>query len=192
MKTIQLSENSTLKYCQNFYPVSKEEYKKLMDMCPEHRHQIKIYGRYIEVPRYQQAYGEEYAFSGTVSPAVKMPPLIQKIRDKIQKIYPDYEFNNCLGNWYMKGDHYISFHSDDESQIIKGTPIVGVSFCTGLPRKLRIKNKETKQTVIEVLTYHGSLYAMEGDFQKEFLHGIPKQKNSGPRLSLTFRCFYKN
>jgi len=190
MKTFKLSENSNLKYHPNFCNISKEDFKFIINECPKERHEIYFRGKKIKIPRFQQAYGESYEYSGTVSESKPMPKFIKEIADKIQKeLYPKIKFNNCLCNWYLNGNHYVSSHSDDEKIFVKNTPVVGVTFCQGLPRILRIKEKKSKKTVKDILTYHNSLYVMEGNFQKEFKHEITKQKNCGLRISLTFRCF---
>ena len=190
MERFELSKKSYLKYNPKFYNISNEDYKELLESCPKFQHEIIIYGKKIKIPRFQQAYGKSYQYSGTTSEAIPMTRLIKDIRNKISKdLYPNINFNNCLVNWYLDGDNYISFHSDDEKEIVKNTPIVGITFCEGVARKLRIKDKKSKKTIKDIITSNGSLYVMEGEFQNEFLHGIPKQKKSGKRISLTFRSF---
>ena len=189
MQAFKLSDKSTLKYMENFYNISKDDYKSLMDSHPKDKHIIYLYGKNVPIPRFQQAYGKGYKYSGAESKAIPMTPLIFDIRKEVNKLYPNIDFNNCLVNWYLTGDNYICFHSDDEHGFVKDTPVVGVTFCEGLPRKLRIKDKISKKTLKDILTYHNSCYVMEGNFQKEFMHGIPKQKKSGKRISLTFRSF---
>ncbi len=192
METYRLSKKSTLKFIPDFVKLTKEERESLYKQCPTKKHQIKIYDKYVDLPRYQQAYGKSYSYSGTTAKSKPMPEVIERIRDLIkEELYPNIDFNMCLVNWYNGGNHYIGQHSDDEKKFIKNTPVVGITFCFGLPRKIVFKNKKTKKTVKDVWLYNNSLYSMEGEFQKEFTHGIPKvaNKGCGRRVSLTFRCF---
>ena len=58
----------------------------------------------------------------------------------------------------------------------------------GAVRKFRIKNKITKEKVIDVPTLSNSIIHMGGEFQKEFTHEIPIEKKiKNVRYSLTFR-----
>lgn len=189
IKDIKLSEKSTLRYSPFYININKNELDFLFNECPTYKHKIKIYNKEVEIPRFQQAYGKDYPYSGTVSKSKEMPDVIVKIKNIISKLYPDIDFNMCLVNWYLTGDDYISFHADDENVFHENTPVVGVTFCYGESRKLKIKVKDTKETVANVRLTNGSLYVMEGNFQKEFLHGVPKQKKCGKRISLTFRSF---
>jgi len=177
----KLFKNSNLKFISNFVKLDKSEIEFLYNECPNTKHKIKIFDKMVDIPRYQQAYGRDYPYSGTVSKSKPMPTVIKKLVKEINKIYPKVNFNMCLVNWYLTGNDYIDFHADDENLFEENVPIVGITFCEGLPRKLRFKEKKTKKTVKDVPLYNGSLYSMEGKFQKEFLHGIPKQKKIGEK-----------
>ena len=189
MEEFKLSDNSTLKYKKNFINITDEEWDDLIKDCPKEKQEFIFMGKKIKMPRFQQAYGKSYNFSGITTKAIPFTPFILKIKNQINKLYPKNNFNNCLVNWYLTGDNYISFHSDNEKQLIKKSPIIGITFCKDKPRKLRIKENKKKKTIIDIITSNCSFYSMEGNFQNEFLHGVPKQKKSGIRVSLTFRCF---
>ena len=62
-------------------------------------------------------------------------------------------FNQILLNWYRDGEDYIGMHSDDESEIIKNTPIITVSLGTTRDFVLQEKEKcegERKREVIKM------------------------------------------
>jgi len=188
MNIQNLEEGVDLYFQENFFEISDKDLKYLWDICPTIRHTIKIFGREIEIPRFQFAFGKSYEYSGNIIKGNIEPKIITKIRLKIEEIFP-YKFNNCLVNWYLDGSQYIGFHSDNTKPFIEGSPIVGVTFCEKEPRKIVFKNKKTKKT-INIKTTHKSFFAMVGEnFQKNYKHSIPKQKKCGKRVSLTFRAF---
>src|SRR4051812_11899242 len=60
---------------------------------------IKMHGRLVKIPRWQQAYGVDYRFSGQVSKALPIPellaPLLVWAKNEI-----DERLNGVLLNWY--------------------------------------------------------------------------------------------
>jgi alkylated DNA repair dioxygenase AlkB len=96
-------------------------------------------------------------------------------------------YNGILVNRYKNGENYIGAHSDDESGLDKKKKAVA-SICYGAVRNFRIREKESKKIVLNYDHTPCTLLVMEGDFQKEFTHEIPKQKKiTEERISLTFR-----
>jgi hypothetical protein len=66
-------------------------------------------------------------------------------------------------------------------------PIRRIAYGPGV-RKFRIRNKKTKDIVLDFEHESCCLYVMQGDFQVEFTNDIPVQKKvKGERISLTFR-----
>ncbi len=102
------------------------------------------------MPRWQQAYGKSYQFSGNVSVALPITEHIQKYIDWANTN----ELNNCrkggfngaLINWYENGEHYIGWHSDSEAQLVKNEPIYTISL--GATRTFKIKGKNGKKLLI--------------------------------------------
>jgi alkylated DNA repair dioxygenase AlkB len=45
---------------------------------------------------------------------------------------------------------------------------------------------------MKIRTMPGLVIIMGGNMQKEFLHGIPKEKNAKPRINITIRAFQSN
>ena len=94
---------------------------------------------------------------------------------------------------YRDGTKYLSQHSDNESGLDKKTKMVaGLAY--GATRIFRITDKKTKEIVIDLPHEPCMLIVMAGEFQKEFLHGIPvvpgrkaQKETIGDRISITFR-----
>ena len=94
-------------------------------------------------------------------------------------------YNGILVNRYNDGNNYISDHSDNENTVYD-IGVIAISY--GAVRKFRIRNKITKNKIIDIPTTSYSLIQMRGDFQIEFTHGIPIEKKiKDVRYSLTFR-----
>jgi alkylated DNA repair dioxygenase AlkB len=121
----------------------------------------------------------------------KAQPLTENLRLLLNYINNKFEsdFNGILVNKYRDGNDYISEHSDNEKEISdKG--VISVSY--GAVRKFRIRNKITKKIIKNIPTENYQIIEMAGNFQKEFLHGIPIEKKvKDERISFTFRKHYE-
>ncbi len=165
-----------------------KQFELLWDSHPIKKGIVKIFGKEIETPRWQQSYGISYSFSGTTNNALPITPLIQKfINWANSHDQSEGEFNMALVNWYLNGDDYIGHHSDDEKQLIPNSPIYCFSF--GADRDFILKNKVTKENIKLKLT-DNSLIIMGGTCQKTHTHSIPKRKKiNNKRISITLRKF---
>jgi alkylated DNA repair dioxygenase AlkB len=124
-----------------------------------------------------------YSYAGQISYASRMPKWLRELT-RLINLFLGTDFNGALINYYHNGEEYIGAHSDDESGLSNG---VVACISLGVNRIFRIKNKIDKSK-IDIETKNGQLLVMDGNFQKEFTHEIPIQKqiNSG-RISITFR-----
>jgi len=120
---------------------------------------------YVLIPRYQQAYGQSYTYSGGVSYSIPHTPLVANIQERLNELLnineTPGEFNMCLCNWY-EPHHYIGPHSDDTRQLI----IASLSW--GSPRTFVLKPKsKTLEKILgacskEILLNSGDLVIMGG------------------------------
>lgn len=195
MFTTQLSEKSSITVIPDALEIDFDEF---WNLCPEERHEIKVYGKTFKIPRFQQFYSKTvygYKYSGNIALAEKnIPDIIQKCIDKASELYPDVDWNGTLVNWYPNGQSYISAHSDDERDINLTVPILSFSF--GGIRTFRIKRKKAEKfpndiSRLDIPTQNGSLIIMSGDMQKEYTHEITKTKKFvEPRINVTVRSYY--
>lgn len=134
--------------------------------------------------------GNSYPYSGSIHPSSPWDPLVLEIMNRINSEF-GCNFNSCLINNYLDGTKYISPHCDDERELGDEGQVVSVSL--GAQRNIIVTSKVGSEKYSIPLP-PGSLFMMEGkDFQKKYLHGIPKGPASiGQRISLTFRCFKSN
>jgi len=166
---------------------SVSDIKPLLNDYPE----IIVYGRSCKQRRSIGFFSDEsvgYKYSGKME---KAQPLTENLRLLLNYINNKFEsdFNGILVNKYRDGNDYISEHSDNEKEISdKG--VISVSY--GAVRKFRIRNKITKKIIKNISTENYQIIEMAGNFQKEFLHGIPIEKKvKDERISFTFRKHYE-
>ena len=71
---------------------------------------ILIHGRWVAIPRWQQAYGADYHFSGQTNKAMPVPPILAPLQAWAQDAI-DPRINGLLVNWYDADlKHYIGAH----------------------------------------------------------------------------------
>ncbi len=193
---VQLSKNSYVTRRKLEVECLQEEFDELLRLRPATQDKIKIFNRVCDVPRYQKLFGKSsYSFSGlTLLPETNIPLLVQRCIDYMKSHYPPAErWTGALVNWYMDGGQYIGPHSDDERDLVPGSPIASFSF--GATRTFRITVKDQFKSQVDVRKHdfevkHGTVIVMHGDMQKEFKHQIPcKKKETGVRISVTIRAF---
>lgn len=163
----------------------------LWNLHPQEYGKIKFMGEVISVPRYQQQYGKSYWFSGMKHDALPMPELFEPFVAWVNTLGLG-KFDGLLANFYENGKNYISRHSDDESNLVKGSAIIAISL--GESRKFRIRCKKTDKIIQDINLFDRSYIVMGGKMQKNYTHEIvkingKKGENTGKRISLTFRQF---
>jgi alkylated DNA repair dioxygenase AlkB len=185
------------------------DFDKLWRLRPTDDQIFTILGKTVVVPRKQQSYIHDYVFSGDNHASLPLPDELVEIKKWVDEALgqefvgfdgtdkppstPWSGFNQVMMVWYKDGHDYIGPHSDDESQLVPGSPIASLSF--GATRKFRIREKTKEKTkVIDVDLKDGMFVVMGGDFQKEFKHEIVKVNGAkgsaiGPRINITFRLF---
>lgn len=174
------------------FKLSKEEYQSLWDSHPVERNEIFIFNKYQKVPRWQQAYGQNYQFSGNTAVAQPITEMLKKYIDwanmnEIKKGRIG-GLNGILVNWYQYGEHYIGWHSDDESQLDQNAPIYTISL--GTTRTFKIREKKNKKNVTNYELENNDFLIMGGEFQKHYQHHLPKRKKcKHSRISITIRKF---
>ncbi|MEM9980294.1 MAG: alpha-ketoglutarate-dependent dioxygenase AlkB, partial [Cyanobacteria bacterium P01_D01_bin.2] len=104
---------------------------------PENYNPIKIHGRTINTPRWEQSYHKPYCYAGVTNLALPVPELIYPIWDWV-KTTIDPRLNGILLTWYDgRLGHYIGKHRDSTQNMIVGAPIVTVSL--GQSRVFRLR-----------------------------------------------------
>jgi len=146
-----------------------------------------ILGQKIITKRKVAWYGDspfEYTYSGTTKRALFWTEELIKLKEIVEQ-KTDQTYNSCLLNLYHNGGEGMAWHSDGEKDLKKNGAIGSLSF--GAERKFSFKNKETKETISQVLE-KGSLLVMSGVTQTYWTHRLPPTRSiNTPRINLTFR-----
>lgn len=164
-------------------------FEALWRMHPAVYHEIKMLGRLVKTPRWQQAYGVDYHYTGRVNRALPIPPLLAPLLGWAKENI-DERLNGILVNWYdgSKG-HYIGRHRDSTTNLVEGAPIVTISF--GEERVFRLRpypyrGVERKDFVAN----HGGVFIMPYETNLAWGHEVPDSREcTDRRISVTLRCF---
>ena len=165
------------------------DFTELWNLHPAEQEEFFCFGRKTLFPRFHQSFCVPYKFSGKTHEPLHLPDSLVQIKNYFDEKYE--KFDQVLVNWYVDGNHYISAHKDDESQIVKNSPIASISL--GATRIFRIRNND-KKIVKDISMSDRCVLIMGGKFQTEFTHEVPKingekGKNTGKRINITLRKF---
>lgn len=149
--------------------------------------EVMMFGKRIITKRKAAWYGDQpfpYTYSKVTKVALAFTPDLLILKEKAE-VVSDETYNSCLLNLYHTGEEAMTWHSDDEKEIVPNSAIASFSF--GAQRKFSFKHKQTKHTT-SLLLEHGSLLVMKGETQTHWLHKLPPTKTvRSPRINLTFR-----
>ena len=152
------------------------------------QYQIKIFGKTLDQPRLTAYYGEGhpyYAYSNIKLQPIPFTPILLSIKNKIEALTLE-KFNGVLLNYYRNGDDSMGWHADDEKELGTNPVIASLSF--GASRNFQLQHSLDKSiSKATIVLNDASLLIMKGVTQHFWKHQIPKQKNKGPRINLTFR-----
>src|SRR5947207_12616164 len=108
--------------------LNKPQFELLWKMHPPEYHEIRIHGRLVKTPRWQQAYRRDYHYTGQVNRALPNPSLLDPLLAWANQSI-DERLTGILVNWYDgQLGHYIGRHRDSLLGLAKGAPIVTISF----------------------------------------------------------------
>jgi len=180
----------------------------------------KLYGKEITMHRSVGFFSDTsigYKFSNRMFASISFAeyPLLSLLLSTVNQTFGT-NYNGILINIYHSDNDYISQHADDEKDLDISKKVIAISL--GKKRTFRVstasasptaqttniisasvlKNCRMKEPTYDFTTEHGQMIIMDGEFQKEFHHGIPKpykvrtcfpaiHEEYTSRISLTFR-----
>lgn len=154
---------------------------------------VSVFGKTYEEPRRVCMIGADYTYAKSKKAGIPMTPSVAALLDKVNSDFgmQANPLNAVLVNKYRNGRDCIGEHSDDEKELVDGDVI---SLSVGAARKFNVRTKKTKdcpkaELVCSLHTGPLQYLHMKGkDFQKNYVHGIPREpKVEGVRYSFTFR-----
>jgi len=188
-KTILSNGESEVIYIPNF--LNHEEALLLFNNLKKNTHwardQYQFYGKTVYSARKVASYGDlgiHYRYSGVQKKSNGWNQELGNLKKRIQaKIHQN--VNYALLNLYEDGNDSISWHADNEADIVENSTIASISL--GATREFKLKANQTGK-ITSVNLEHGSLLLMKGKTQKQYKHCVPKRKNvQAARINLTFR-----
>ncbi len=162
----------------------------LWQMHPPDFHEVKIHGRVVKTPRWQQAYGVNYAYTGSVNNALQVPSILAPyLIWARENVFP--ELNSLLLNWYDgKLGHYIGPHRDSVQGMYPGAPILTMSF--GEERTFRIRRWNSErpgEKPTDFIAREGAVFVMSWQSNRAFTHEVIRSKRqTGRRISISLRA----
>lgn len=182
----KLGKNTIIKVIKQ--AIEDPQVDELFSYKPDTRDEIKIFGKTVKLPRYQKLYGEgTYKYSRmTMVADPNVPALVSKCIEYARENYSEFNWDVALVNWYMSGSDYVSWHSDDESDLAEGAPILSFSF--GGSRLFKVREKDNHDNMRVYPTENNMCIIMMGDCQKECEHTVTATKKQvNPRINITVR-----
>jgi len=167
--------------------LTREQFNYLWELHPTEYLKIKMYGHPVDTPRWQQAYGHDYHYTGQVNRALPVPPLLDPTLTWA-KTTIDERLNGILLNWYdAQLRHYIGKHRDSLTEIVNGSPIVTISF--GEERIFRLRPWKGEGSKDFPAT-NGTVFIMPYETNLAWTHEVPHfRAYRGRRISVTIRAF---
>ncbi len=184
-----LPKDGAVNYYGKIFTEEQSEiyYVKLLNEINWQHDVVKIFGKEIITKRKVAFLGDEgisYKYSGKNKIAENWLKFILEIKSTVEQISGE-KFNACLLNYYHNGTEAMSWHSDNEKEILKHSAIASVSF--GAERKFGFKHNFSKEE-ISLMLENGSLLIMKDETQIYWKHKLyTNAKITEPRINLTFR-----
>ncbi len=112
-------------------------------------------------------------------------PILEMISTRVSELTKE-EYNVCTIQYYNNGNVGIKPHRDKEMK--HGTVITSLSL--GATRVMRFSlTRDGKETNVDIPLPHGSLCCIYPPTNDVWLHSIPLDKTTDPRMSLIFRRY---
>lgn len=167
--------------------VAASRFTALRAETPWRSEQIRIAGRLIPVPRLTAWYGDPgatYVYSGLRNEPRPWTPLLLELRDAVSRAAGS-AFDSVLINRYRDGRDSMGWHADDEPEL--GPDPVIASLSLGAPRRFVLRHAKKKGRSMAFVLGDGALLVMAGATQHHYRHAVPKEREAGERINLTFR-----
>jgi alkylated DNA repair dioxygenase AlkB len=171
---LQLDESSWVDVVERFAPDSGRVFEYLLERARWKQGRSIREGRMVPDPRLGAGLSVEQ---------IRKIPMLHRARLVLEARY-----RIRLGGvglvLYRDGRDSVGFHSDDEMLYLERTIVA--SLCLGARRPIGFKSRHDG-TIHDVSLGEGDLYVMGGRCQADWMHGVPKVDEAGPRIAAVWR-----
>lgn len=177
-------------YVSNFlseFQTTPAEFEQIWDLHPEEYHTIRMLGKEVKTPRWQQSYGADYNYTGSKNNALPVPDEFRKYLHWCKEQI-DRRLNGFLLNWYDgQTAHYIGAHRDSIQDLEPNSPIVTISL--GEERVFRMR-PHGGEGYKDLLFRDGEIIVIPWNTNLKWTHEVPHfKKYRGRRISITLRAY---
>ncbi|MBC6993507.1 alpha-ketoglutarate-dependent dioxygenase AlkB [Lewinella lacunae] len=169
------------------FQLSAPDFKHLWESHPSEFHEVMMHGKLVKTPRWQQAYGKSYEYTGSKNNALPITEEHLKYLAWCKKEVDD-RINGLLINWYSgELQHYIGKHRDSTKGLMSGSPIVTISH--GGERVFRFRPFRG-EGFMDITVEDGDVVIVPWKTNKSFTHEVPYHKKfTKDRISITLRAY---
>ena len=177
VERIDLDEGSWVDVGRGWLSGADSVFDDLLDVLPlRQRTDVKMFDRLVDEPRLSAWW---HVDSATSEPL----PILAEMRELLSTRYGE-RFESIGFNLYRDGRDSVAWHGDRHRHVVTD-PIVAI-VSVGSPRPLRLRPSGGGDSQGWNLG-DGDLFVMGGACQHDWEHTVPKVRQAGPRLSITFR-----
>ncbi|MEM7157181.1 MAG: alpha-ketoglutarate-dependent dioxygenase AlkB [Myxococcota bacterium] len=171
---IELDETSWVDVVRGFAADSQQTLERLIETVDWRDNWVIRGGRKVADPRLSGSLSRAQA---DADPTFRFSRLIMEARYRVRLVGPQFVY-------YRDGRDSMGLHRDDEMRWVDKTIIAGLAFGATRPFVLRSMRGGAEH---EIQLASGDLYVMGGRCQADWLHGVPKVPEAGPKISAVWR-----
>jgi len=192
MDAARFSEHALTAACSFFSSMLPEElvlggpaFEQLWELHPAEQPTVRFGDELRTAPRWHQAFGRSYTFSGFDARPAPLPAVLEPTLAWARSVI-DSRLNGLLVNWYDGARaHRIAPHRDAPEGLVPDCPIVTVSF--GAPRLFQMIVRKRRHDLELV---DGSVVVIPAETNLRFAHAVPhRDGDTGRRVSVTMRGY---
>jgi hypothetical protein len=165
----------------------EQGFEELWALHPENQGLLKIHGRVVTAPRWNQSYGAAYSYNELAEAPRELPAALEPYLDWARAAI-DRRLNGVGVNWYdaMLG-HYIGAHRDHRQGLVRGAPMA--TLVLGEERPFRIRPWK-ERGYVDFAGPPGTVFVMPYATNLVATHEVPLLAgHRGRRISITVRAF---
>lgn len=173
MRWVDLDEGAWVAWAPGLLSGHDALYQRLRDELRWRSDRRIMYEREVDVPRLMARLPDDGA----------VPAVLGELRDALSRHFGR-SLRRISANWYRSGDDSVAPHGDRMGPLVGDTVVAILSL--GEPRPFVLRPKAGGSARRYLLGW-GDLLVMGGDCQERWVHGVPKVKGGGGRISVMFR-----